>query len=196
VYNLSPNEQYQQFCEILTNVNNEIKKTNLTAYLMGDFNVDVLKYKSCSYASNLIDLLFSLGLIQIVNKPTRCTDHSATLIDHIYTNNVHLSDISSYIFISHLSDHFPIITKLNESRKFSHPKVIEQKNFSQNNVQNFTNMLLGQNWEHVLECNDTQNALTFFRTLFSISIILPFQPPELNLTAIYMGLKNGCPKAY
>jgi calcineurin-like phosphoesterase family protein len=196
VYNLSPNEQYQQFCEILTNVNNEIQKTNLTAYLMGDFNVDVLKYKSCSYASSLIDLLFSLGFIQTVNRPTRCTDHSATLIDHIYTNNVHLTDISSYIFISHLSDHFPVITKLNESRKFSHPQVIEQKNFSQNNVQNFTNMLLGQNWEHVLECNDTQNAYNLFSDTFFNLFNLAFPTTRVKLTAMYMGLKNGCPKAY
>jgi exonuclease III len=141
VYNLTPNEQFQQFCEILANVNNEIEKTNLTAYLMGDFNVDVLKYKTCSYASGLIDLLFSLGLIQIVNKPTRCTDYSATLIDHIYTNNVHLSNISSYIIISHLSDHFPIITKLNESRIAPHPKIVERRNFSEPNVVNFTNAL-------------------------------------------------------
>jgi hypothetical protein len=97
---------------------------------MGDFIVDVIKYKSCPFASSLIDLLFSLGLIQIINKPTRCTDHSATLIDHIYTNNVHLSNISSYIFISQLSDYFPIITKLNEFRKYAHPKIIEQRNFS------------------------------------------------------------------
>jgi hypothetical protein len=133
---------------------------------MGDFNVDILKYKSCSFASNLIDLLFSLGLIQIVNKPTRCTDHSATLIDHIYTNNVNMSEISSYIFVSHLSDHFPVITKLNEFRKFSHPKVIEQRNFSQQNVQNFTTILLNQNWDHVLECNDTQLAYNLFSDTF------------------------------
>jgi exonuclease III len=166
IYNLSPNDQFQQFCEILSNINNEIQKTNQTAYLMGDFNVDVLKYKNCNFASTLIDLLFSLGLIQIVSKPTRCTDYSATLIDHIYTNNVHLNDISSFIIISHLSDHFPIITKLNEKRIFSHPKFIERRNFSQNNVNNFTNLLLAQNWNHVLECDETQNAYNLFSDTF------------------------------
>jgi hypothetical protein len=162
---------------------------------MGDFNVDVLKYKNCNFASSLIDLFFSLGHIQVVSKPTRCTDYSATLINHIYTNNVHLNEISSYIIVSHLSDHFPVITKLNEQRKFPHPKFIERRNFSQNNVTNFSNSLLAQDWNHVIDCNDAQNAYNLFSDTFLTYLILLFRSQERNLTVIYTLLKNGCRKA-
>jgi hypothetical protein len=195
VYNLTPNEQFQQFCEILANINHEIQKTNLNAYLMGDFNVDVLKYRTCSYASGLIDLLFSLGLIQIINKPTRCTDYSATLIDHIYTNNVHLSDISSFIIISHMSDHFPIITKLNESRIVHHPKFVERRNFSENNVVNFTNALLNQNWNNILECNDAQLAYNLFSdsffNLFNVHFPLSRVKFNRNIHSIKKWMSKG-----
>jgi hypothetical protein len=49
---------------------------------------------------------------------------------------------------------------------FPNPKVIEQRNFSQNNVQHFTTILLNQNWDHVLECNDTQLAYNLFSDTF------------------------------
>jgi endonuclease/exonuclease/phosphatase family metal-dependent hydrolase len=195
IYNLSPSEQFQQFCDILLNINNEIQKTNSIAYLMEDFNVDVLKYKNCNFASSLIDLFFSLGHIQVVSKPTRCTDYSATLIDHIYTNNVHLNEISSFIIISHLSDHFPVITKLNEQCKPSHPKFIERRVFSQNNVINFSNSLLEQDWTHVIDCNDTQIAYNLFSdtffNIFNTSFPLTRAKFNRNIHAVEKWMSKG-----
>jgi len=42
-----------------------------------------------------------------IDKPTRITKHSTTLIDHIYTNDVKHSFVSD-IIIDDLSDHLPI----------------------------------------------------------------------------------------
>jgi len=55
---------------------------------MGDFNVDLLKYNSRDKTNNCVDNLFTQGLLPLVTKPTRVTSTSATLIDHIYTNNI------------------------------------------------------------------------------------------------------------
>ena len=47
-------------------------------YLMGDFNRDL-------FQENLkIEYMESFGLKQIMKSPTRVTDNSKTLIDHIY----------------------------------------------------------------------------------------------------------------
>jgi hypothetical protein len=81
-YNLSSTEQFNQFCEILTNINFELQQHNSDMYLMGDFNLDVLKYQSCNLSKTYIDLLFLLGLLQVITKPTRCKPNSASLIDH------------------------------------------------------------------------------------------------------------------
>ncbi len=53
-------------------------------YVMGDFNDDVLMKNS-----NLNKILTATKLSQVIDKPTRTTDHSATLLDVIVTNNPH-----------------------------------------------------------------------------------------------------------
>ena len=48
----------------------------------------------------------SLGCKNVIKKPTRMTTHSATLIDHIYTNNSQ-NHITAGILIDDISDHLP-----------------------------------------------------------------------------------------
>ena len=51
------------------------------------------------------------GLVQLVSRPTRITDGSATLIDHVYTNNV--DNIKSCnILTVDLTDHLATLTKI------------------------------------------------------------------------------------
>ena len=45
-----------------------------------------MKANSHPETDEYLNMLFSHGLLPIVTKPTRITCHSATLIDHIYTN--------------------------------------------------------------------------------------------------------------
>ena len=49
----------------------------------------------------------SFGLKQIIEPPTRATDNSRTLIDHIYCNTPN-NIVSVDVPILVLSDHFPI----------------------------------------------------------------------------------------
>ena len=67
-------------------------------------------------------MLFSHGMLQVVSKPTRCTDSSATLIDHVVTNSVsdkYDSISDPQLALNNFSDtftllydmHFPLTTK-------------------------------------------------------------------------------------
>ena len=51
---------------------------------------------------------FSHYFIPIKNKPTRVTNHNATIIDHILTNSFN-SKIDNGILKFDISDHFPIL---------------------------------------------------------------------------------------
>ena len=55
-------------------------------YITGDINIDFFRYNTDNQTSEYLDMLLNLGYLPIITKPTRVTDHSATLIDHIYTN--------------------------------------------------------------------------------------------------------------
>ena len=53
--------------------------------VMGDSNIDILKSNITSV--KLERFLKENNLVQIINRPTRITDTTSTLIDHIYVNN-------------------------------------------------------------------------------------------------------------
>ena len=54
--------------------------------VLGDINENLLKYNEGKQTSDYLEMLLSSGFMPIITKPTRITDHTATLIDHIYTN--------------------------------------------------------------------------------------------------------------
>jgi hypothetical protein len=54
--------------------------------IAGDINIDFLKYHTDNKTSDYLDMLLNLVFLPIITKATRITDHTATLIDHIYTN--------------------------------------------------------------------------------------------------------------
>ena len=76
-------------------------------YICGDFSI-ILGNLEVEYNIKYdINSLISLSCKLLISKPTRVSDHSATIIDHMYTNdNKHdtLSDIPIY----EISDHLPI----------------------------------------------------------------------------------------
>ena len=53
-------------------------------YLMGDFNIDLFKFESCSYSKKLLELIQSFSLLPAVDKPKRVYGNSATLINNIF----------------------------------------------------------------------------------------------------------------
>ena len=106
--NLTNTQMYNEFMELFSNVCDSLIGTGSDVVLMGDFNIDILQYGSNTRASDYVDLLFSYGFLQTVAYPTRCTDNSASLIDHVITN-IKLSTYKSVILSSRVSDHFPVI---------------------------------------------------------------------------------------
>ena len=56
-----------------------MEKENKICYLMGDFNIDLLKSESCKYASQFTEQFFTCSFVPLITKPTRITSHTATL---------------------------------------------------------------------------------------------------------------------
>lgn len=77
--------------------------TGLELIKMGDINID---YQCCS-KNKWLNLVKLFDLTQLVTEPTRITQSSSTIIDHIYTyneENVTECFVPSYS----ISDHFPV----------------------------------------------------------------------------------------
>ena len=75
--------------------------------VLGDLHGNLLKYNEDKQMSEYLDMLLSLGFMPIITKATRITDHTVTLIDHIYTNTSEKL-IKSGICLADISDHLPV----------------------------------------------------------------------------------------
>ena len=74
---------------------------------LGDLNENLLKYNEDKQTAEYLDMLLTLGFLPIITRPTRITDHTATLIDHIYTNSPEKL-IKSGLCLAIISDHLPV----------------------------------------------------------------------------------------
>jgi len=95
-----------------------------TYFVCGNFNINLMHYSKVKCVTDYVDMLSCKLLI---DKPTRITKHSSTLIDHIYTND-DKSSIASGIIIGDLSDHlliFAIGKKTSPQKVYSKRKVIK-----------------------------------------------------------------------
>ena len=95
----------------------KLNKNNLSYYICGDINVDLLKCNEKPVIQRYYDMLFSMGCVPLINLPTRITTKSSTLVDHIYTNNV-VNNIENYILLHDITDHLPICSIISELKPY------------------------------------------------------------------------------
>ena len=131
--------------------------------LLGDFNKDLLNLETDREWGNFTT---SLGLTQLVNEPTRVTNASQTIIDHIYTNTeeniqrVHVERLC-------LSDHYAVFcnrkTQSNISKNIHQTITYRSfKNFEENR---FLNDLNSVPWEIIEQFDEVDDMVSIWSTL-------------------------------
>ena len=80
---------------------------------MDDFNVNLFNYESHGETNEFINTVVSHYLLPHILHPTRVTDHSATVIDNIFSNNTQHETTSGNL-TTQISDHFPQFLILNQ----------------------------------------------------------------------------------
>ena len=114
----TPNADIQNFYDCLIYILESQNPLNQSCYLMGDYNIDLLKHSSNNPTSEFLDLMFANSFIPLINKPTRITPKSETLIDNIFANkydNEH--KYMTGILATDISDHYPIFhISLNQNK--------------------------------------------------------------------------------
>ena len=76
-------------------------------YILWEFNIDFLKINPNSSVADFNHFTNCYGIHCLINKPTTVTDHSSTLLDHLYTSestNTRHSGICKW----DVNDHYPI----------------------------------------------------------------------------------------
>ena len=80
---------------------------NKRIFLMGDFNLDLMKIDSDINIANFFDILTSNLFVPHIIHPTRITINTKTLIDNIFSNDPNFTQGVSGNFTFSISDHLP-----------------------------------------------------------------------------------------
>ena len=106
----------RDFMTELTRILEHPKVNNKNCLIMGDFNIDLIDYGKRTLVTDLVELMADHSFFSCINKPTRVTNHSATIIDHIWSNDI-VSQRKNGILLTDTSDHFSPFT-INYDRSF------------------------------------------------------------------------------
>ena len=171
---------------VLQNLHKYSKKK--LAFIVGDFNQDLIQCETDVHSQNLVDTAVSHGFIQLVSRPTRVTENSATLIDQVYTNNID-SILSCNIITLDLSDHLAIHTRV--SLNSGGTRVIRAKNvkdrqnrefrvFNEANNQTFHNRIEEETWDEIDENSDAQSQYDKFSEIYMGHYNAAYPPKNQN----------------
>ena len=112
--------------------------------------------------------MLSNYLLPYILHPTRVTDHSATVIGNIFSNNTVFDSVSGNI-MTHVSDHFPQFIILNKINIIYKNCSYAKRDFSKFNEQAFINTFEEQNLNFVHDKNLSLNSKfhKFYQSLSS-----------------------------
>ena len=163
------------FSQFINHLEPYVKK-NTHIIITGDTNIDLLNQRD-KYTSQFLNNMYAISLVPFINIPTRITDHSATLIDNIFTNNRKI--IRTAVLQSDISDHFPIFMSIdvNVCRKSFSAKCASTFTYSLNkhNILLLNNALLNADWSSVDNTPNPDCAYDLFLSVLqnNININLP-----------------------
>ena len=184
-----PNEDMNTFNFELAEILKILSSENKIVYLIGDYNIDLLKTDVHSHSSEFLDTLLSNNFIPLINKPTRDNGKTATIIDNIFTNEFSDNKYYQGIIFSDISDHFPIF-HINENTgidKAMQDNTTWKRDVTIRNINNFVGDCVAIDWDFVCCYNDTQLAYTEFHN--TLSEIYEKHFPIKKIKGIYKNRK-------
>ena len=137
-----------------------INISKVDVYLIGDLNVNY-KNKSSPDYKKLHFFSQSNGLSQYIEKTTRNTDKTKSLIDLALTNSKFVSDAGT---LEHfVSDHQPIFINHKKGKDTRNSVEFSGRSYRDYNKQQFENKLLEAKWEDFYNIQDPNEAWLFIK---------------------------------
>ena len=157
----------ESFISELESVLNEGSMTNKSVIVLGDFNIDLVGENNENDRNLLMNLMYSFHFIPVISKPTRFSGNfsqTSTLIDHIWMNK--LTNYTSGVILTDVSDHCPIFLMLPVNLPHSVPKIRQEfRDESETNMNKLKDALLVFDW-HLIDSNNVNDRVLKFLNVF------------------------------
>ena len=136
----------------LQNILEKLSYENKEIIIMGDFNIDILKYDTNGDSAMFLDNMYKNLLLPYIISPTRVTPRSQTLIDNIFSNIIE-KDIISGNITTIISDHYMqfVLFKNKTKSKTNIKKAKFARNYKSLNKDLFEYDLRNTKWDKILK---------------------------------------------
>lgn len=179
---MTQSQQLESFFVYLNMLLQKLDKYKLPVYILTDINIDLMSLDSNLNAVDLHETLLSYGFVQLIGKCTRINNNSKSLIDHIYCNEP-INHLKSGVIIDSFSDHFITYCSISDKKyKSKNPsEYFYRRNFSNHNLNTFSNYISCFTWNNVLSSTDTDEAFDTFMDDFNNIFDLSFPKKRIKV---------------
>ena len=173
------NETYKEKLQYLARYKNK------TIVLVGDTNIDLIQHDKDIHAQDIINTSLSHGFTEVISRPTRITDHSATLIDHIYTNSLENTTTAGIVLVD-TSDHLGTFVALNYNSRRVNGTYVPKDNrpasrkFTEENITKFQELIYNETWNDVKNENEPNEKYNKFHATYNKHYDTTFPEGDTN----------------
>ena len=184
-----PNSNVVQFTE---------QVSHMPCYIMGDYNIDILKHELHQPTEKFLEAMYSNSLLPMILKPTRETVTTATLIDTIFTNKCNINDnILQGIFATDISDHY-MMFHISEKKSSRYRGIsVNQTGYNETRMTKYKERISDTDWS-VLDTYDTcesyfSSFMNIFKSIYneSFPVIKTKRKYRNRLPWLTAGLKES-----
>ena len=152
-------------------------------YIAGDFNVNIDPLVKNDINTQTFKNIFSSNfLFPLIDKPTRVTCHSATIIDNIFSNASDIANTSrSGILRLSISDHYAVFCVNTSINVKADKQTVTKRNYSQKSISKFTKSLTNQSWISI-NILDVQSAFSWFQRVIDLHFEEHFPKQTFTMT--------------
>ena len=138
-------------------------------FIMGDFNLDLLKHELHRPTEKFLDIMYANSYIPMINRPTRVTRDTCTLIDNIFANNYSIDSLFvSGILTADIIDHYILfhIIKDKDGKKDNNNEFKTVRIINESLTRRFIENIQNTDWSVLNSHRNCQTYFTKFYVLF------------------------------
>ena len=172
-----PSMSLKEFNKLLSSTFDKMQRESKYVYISVDFNVNIMPHLKGGLSIQEFKNIFSSNFcFPSINKPTRVTNHSASIIDNIYCNvPIQGSDYHAGVLTVSISDHYGIFCINNSSKIHNNNTQIVKRSFCDRNIANFRQCLMSESWDFVYLSSDLQSAFSRFQGVIDLHLDTNFK---------------------
>ena len=159
-----------EYNKLLKTLSCSVKSKNANLIIGLDHNLDLMKSDLHKPTCDFLQCNYEFGILPAINRPTRVTLSTATLIDNIFISQELIHSMDSVILIDDINNHFPCIVSIAGVKKSFSPTVTYRRKITNKVVDSIQEDLIKLNWHEKLQQLNINNAFELFHETFTDSL--------------------------